>query len=576
MIPKTLGRFEVVQELGRGAMGVVYKGMDPKLQRPVALKVIQFGMSQEDSEQLQIKERFMVEARATGQLQHSNILTIYDVGEEGNLTYIAMEYLEGGNLEDMIKGNKFHDYEQIMDIAKQIADGLDHAHAKGIVHRDIKPANIMMANGKIPKIADFGLARLSNSTLTTTGTVLGTPSYMAPEQIRGRKVDGRADLFALGVIFYEMLTGEKPYGGDSITSVIYRVVNEEPIPVRKLNLDLPEQMDIFMQKALAKEPSQRFQTGKEFYEGLKALQKGEFNLNASSAGVTQKIPAYEETKKMEAPKAKPNMGLIIGGIAAGVVIIILAVLLFAGGKKEKPAAAPQEPALLTVAQAPPVAEPPSSKPSKTAKQPASTPAQKAEKPKNGKGEKDAAVPPARKQPKEMALTTTVKKAATPAEEPRKKEEQTALLTINSTPEGAKVTLNGAPIGNTPIAGKKMEIDNYDMKVEKEGFAPHTEKFLLKGDMTITVALTQEKAVKEEKKEEKKEPGETGTLIINCKESDTVTVDGSSRKGEPIEIKDISSGRKHNILVIRKGIGRSWLKTVTIKAGETVTVTPEFP
>ncbi|MEE8483508.1 MAG: serine/threonine-protein kinase, partial [Nitrospinota bacterium] len=263
MIPEKLGRFEVTEELGRGAMGVVYKATDPKIQRAVALKVINFQQAVSGGDQLQARERFLVEARATGQLSHPNILTIYDVGEEGDLAYIAMEYLEGGDLQDMIDGSKFEDYDQIYDIVRQIADGLDSAHEKGIIHRDIKPANIMMLKGRIPKIADFGLARLADSNLTATGTVLGTPNYMAPEQIQGRKIDGRADLFALGALFYEMLTGEKPFGGETLTSVIYRVVNEEPIPPRQLTMDVPPAMDQFMKKALAKDPNERFQSAKE-------------------------------------------------------------------------------------------------------------------------------------------------------------------------------------------------------------------------------------------------------------------------------------------------------------------------
>ncbi|MFQ5433098.1 MAG: serine/threonine protein kinase, partial [Nitrospinota bacterium] len=177
MKPKKLGRFEIVAELGSGAMGTVYKGLDPKIGRTVALKVLNFDRIKDGTDSLQARERFMVEARATGQLSHPNILTIYDVGEENDHAYIAMEYLEGGTLEDIIQEGRFKDYDEIFDITGQIAKGLSHAHSRNVIHRDVKPANIMMADGNVPKIADFGLARFTDSNLTTTGTVLGTPNY---------------------------------------------------------------------------------------------------------------------------------------------------------------------------------------------------------------------------------------------------------------------------------------------------------------------------------------------------------------------------------------------------------------
>ncbi len=556
MIPKTLGRFEIVSELGRGAMGVVYKGRDPKLERTVALKVIHFGLNKEDEQQLQVKERFLVEARATAQLQHSNILTIYDVGDEGSLTYIAMEFLEGGSLEDMIKGGKFQDYDQIIDIVRQIADGLDHAHQKGIVHRDIKPANIMMAGGKVPKIADFGLARLSNSTLTTTGTVLGTPSYMAPEQIRGRKVDGRADLFALGVIFYEMLTGEKPFGGDSITSVIYRVVNEEPIPPRKLNIDLPDAIDQFMQKALNKEPGQRFQTGAEFVEALRLLQKGLYKSEmafSASSNATQRLTA-DETARMSVPQKK-NMGLIIGGAVGAVAVVGLAVMLFTGGKKET-----------VKADAGGTATEPASKDAKP-KEPAKPEEAKP------KEEKAAAAKPEQVKPK----------AAAP-----KKDKVVAAKPVDGKPAAAKIaeTKPGkAAVAETrPVEAKPADVKPADTKSAeaKPKDAKHKETKKEAKEEKAKEETAQAAAAAQEAKEKPKEESKGGfslfksgacTLIVEAKEGDKVQVDGRDYKVFPVELKDIPVGR-HNIFVVRKG-SKPFLKSVTVKDGETLKVTPEF-
>ncbi len=572
MIPKTLGRFEIVNELGRGAMGVVYKGRDPKLERTVALKVIHFGLNKEDEQQLQVKERFLVEARATAQLQHSNILTIYDVGDEGNLTYIAMEFLEGGSLEDMIKGGKFNDYDQIIDIVRQIAEGLDHAHQKGIVHRDIKPANIMMAGGKVPKIADFGLARLSNSTLTTTGTVLGTPSYMAPEQIRGRKVDGRADLFALGVIFYEMLTGEKPFGGDSITSVIYRVVNEEPIPPRKLNIDLPTAIDQFMQKALNKEPGQRFQTGVEFADALRLLQKGLYKSEMAmpaSSNATQRLTA-DETARLAAPQKK-NMGLIIGGAVGAVAVIGLVAMLFAGGKKEETVKAD---AGGTAVEAPSEAE----KPKEPAKPVEAKPKEdkaKAIRPEDArskeaklKQDKAKGVKPEETKPAEAALKVEKAKGGKP-EESKPKE-------VASKEEKAKET---KPKEVTSKEEKAKEIKPEAAKhKETKKEAKAREEKAAKEEKAKEEAAAQE--AKEPAKEEKKAGGLAGllgsgscTLIVEAKEGDKVTVDGRNYTVFPVELKDISSGN-HNIFVVRKG-SKPFLKSISIKAGETIKITPEF-
>lgn len=539
MIPKTLGRFEIVGELGRGAMGVVYKGRDPKLERTVALKVIHFGLNKEDEQQLQVKERFLVEARATAQLQHSNILTIYDVGDEGALTYIAMEFLEGGSLEDMIKGGKFHDYDQIIDIARQIADGLDHAHQKGIVHRDIKPANIMMAGGKVPKIADFGLARLSNSTLTTTGTVLGTPSYMAPEQIRGRKVDGRADLFALGVIFYEMLTGEKPFGGDSITSVIYRVVNEEPIPPRKLNIDLPGAIDQFMQKALNKEPGQRFQSGAEFAEGLRLLQKGLYKTDAAvpaSSNATQRLTA-DETARITAPQKK-NMGLIIGGVVGGLAVVGLVAMLFSGSKKGV-----TEKAEIGTVTAAPEAAGGAVKPQEPVKPKEANP--KEVKPEK---EKPAVVKVKKDKAKEVKAAETK-----PQEDKAKDSKEDLAKSVEAKPEDSK------------HKETKKEAKDKEEKAEKE---------------KMSSAATQATAKEPAKDEKKGGGGLTGLLssgscsiVVEAKEGDKVSVDGRNYSVFPVELKDIPAGN-HNVFVIRKG-SKPFLKSFSVKPGETIKIAPEF-
>lgn len=273
---KKLGRFEIVEEIGAGGMGIVYKGLDRKINRPVALKVIRSvqgaGTSSNQKEAL---DRFYIEAQSAGRLSHHNIVTIYDVGEEstpeGDIVFIAMEYIEGKDLDYHIEVETFPTLEDKIKIIKQVAQGLDYAHKRDIVHRDVKPANIILTEELDPKLMDFGLARFSDSSLTMSGTILGTPNYMAPEQVQGKKVDARSDFFALTVIFYEMLTNEKPFAGETITTVIYRVVNEDPILPGKLNPELPAAVDQMIAKGLTKSRDGRFQSGAEYIKALDSL-----------------------------------------------------------------------------------------------------------------------------------------------------------------------------------------------------------------------------------------------------------------------------------------------------------------
>ncbi|MFH0844713.1 MAG: serine/threonine-protein kinase, partial [Pseudomonadota bacterium] len=231
----TLGRYEVVGELGRGAMGVVYKGEDPKIHRTVAIKTVRLS-DYDDDIVGEMKERFFREAESAGLLTHPNIVTIYDAGEEHDLAYIAMEFLEGEDLEQVMKKDKLFPLRNTLSTVAEVADALDYAHSKGVVHRDIKPANIMRLKetGEV-KVTDFGIARLSSSSKTKTGVVLGTPSYMSPEQVAGKKVDGRSDIFSLGVVLFEMLTGEKPFIAEDITSLMYRISKEPHTSPRTIN-----------------------------------------------------------------------------------------------------------------------------------------------------------------------------------------------------------------------------------------------------------------------------------------------------------------------------------------------------
>jgi CHASE2 domain-containing sensor protein/tRNA A-37 threonylcarbamoyl transferase component Bud32 len=266
------GRYRILGSLGKGAMGMVYKGLDPAIDRPVALKTIRVDQIFEPGEVNELRERLSREAKAAGKLSHPNIVTIYDVGEDGNVQYIAMEFLMGNTLETLLRDGLSWDYKTISKVMMQVCDALDYAHENGIVHRDVKPANIMILDGHRVKVMDFGIARVDKSaSMTHTGTALGTPNYISPEQLKGQIVDRRSDIFSLGVVFYEILTNQKPFKGETISALIYSILHTEPAPPSEVNLEVPRIFDKIIAKALVKDPDLRFQKAGDVADILRKL-----------------------------------------------------------------------------------------------------------------------------------------------------------------------------------------------------------------------------------------------------------------------------------------------------------------
>jgi serine/threonine protein kinase len=264
------GRYEIVAELGRGAMGVVYKATDPVIGRPVAVKTIKLSEQGTGLSRSELIARFQTEARAAGLLTHHNIVVVYDAGEEDGLFYITMELVEGKSLQTLLDDGHAFPLPRVLRIMEQACNALQFAHENNIVHRDIKPANIMLTGDDTVKVTDFGTAKiLQFGTVQQTAHVMGTPSYMSPEQVKGRAVDGRTDIFSLGVMFYEMITGEKPFPGESITTVIYKIVNEQPVPPRTIDPTIHPGISAAVLRALAKEPEDRYQSCHEFLEDLR-------------------------------------------------------------------------------------------------------------------------------------------------------------------------------------------------------------------------------------------------------------------------------------------------------------------
>ena len=303
-----LGRYQVDKELGKGAMGVVYLGKDPKIGRVVAIKTMALSQEFSGDELVDARERFFREAETAGRLQHQNIVTIFDAGEEHDLAYIAMEFLKGKDLLGYCKEGNLLPVPKVLSIVARVAEALAYAHKQNVVHRDIKPANIMYElDSDTVKVTDFGIARITDSSKTKTGMVLGTPSFMSPEQLSGKKVDGRSDLYSLGVMLFQLLTGVLPFRGDSMAELMYKIGNEEAPDVRTLRKELPEQLANLVALSLSKRPETRYQSGDAFAADLRALLSDE---------VREPVPAVEAPSSfdqstvvfavpVQAPKAEP-------------------------------------------------------------------------------------------------------------------------------------------------------------------------------------------------------------------------------------------------------------------------------
>jgi hypothetical protein len=306
------GRYEIIGELGRGAMGVVYKATDPVIGRTVAVKTIKLSEEGTGMSRPELLQRFQTEARAAGLLTHPNIVVVFDAGEEDGLYYITMELVEGKSLQAHLDAGQAFALPRVLRIMEQTCSALQFAHERNVVHRDIKPANIMLTGDDTVKVTDFGTAKiLQFGTMQQTAHVMGTPSYMSPEQVKGRAVDGRSDIFSLGVLLYEMVTNEKPFPGQNITTVIYKIVNEEPVPPRQIDPSIHPGISAVVMKALAKEPEARYQSCREMLEDLR-------NYRNVAAGVAGATP--DKTVVMGGaggPNATLPLGIGGAGVPAG-------------------------------------------------------------------------------------------------------------------------------------------------------------------------------------------------------------------------------------------------------------------
>ena len=317
-----IGRYEIIEELGHGAMGVVYKANDPLIERFVALKTINMQVLP-DSEKETYKSRFYQEAKAAGHLNHPNIVTIHDLGESGDMAYIAMELMEGRELQTILDSKRLLT-EDALNIAAQVATGLFYAHQRGIVHRDIKPTNIMVLGDYHVKIADFGIARMGTSlSLTRAGMIVGSPLYMSPEQIRSQRVDARSDIFSLGIVLYQMLTGKLPFTGDDVNAVMFQIVNDDPPKPSTIDSEIPESLDRIVLKCLAKKPDDRYANADELAKDLRSALDGMLRERAGIDHALVSTSRLRRWKRITTPGGVPENYVAIGSyILMGLIFAV--------------------------------------------------------------------------------------------------------------------------------------------------------------------------------------------------------------------------------------------------------------
>jgi len=327
---KQFGRYEVRSTIGRGAMGVVYLAEDPVIGRKVAIKVVEAHDGLEKDELEQLQARFEREFQSAGRLSHPNIVSVHDVGQQGGNTFIAMEYVQGESLHSVLAESRAFSFKEIADLAAQLCSALDYAHEYGIVHRDIKPANIMITRDGRPKITDFGVAKVATTTLTRTGTVVGTPAYMSPEQVTGHPVSGAADQFSLAVMIYQMITGERPFTGENPTTIMYKIVHEEPLKPSALNVMVPARVDEALIRALTKNPEDRYPTCAELADALRdalGAAPAEATVVMSTGGTDATVvdPSIAMSHAAAAGKIEKKGGLSVAALAVvGFVFVAVA------------------------------------------------------------------------------------------------------------------------------------------------------------------------------------------------------------------------------------------------------------
>jgi predicted Ser/Thr protein kinase len=490
---ESIGRYQILGELGRGAMGIVYRATDPAIGRPVAIKTIKLADFTDPTERARLRDRLFREAQSAGILSHPNIVTVYDVGEQEELTYIAMEFVNGSTLEKLLTAGEPPAQDVILNVLRQTAAALDFAHKKGIVHRDIKPANIMIDEDGTAKITDFGVAKIAASQqLTQTGTVLGTPNYISPEQVQGKPVDGRADQFSLAVMTYEMLTGEKPFAGEHLTTVLYKIVSEEPVPPHNLNPSLGWPVAMVLTRAMSKDPAKRYASCTEFAAAVESALKSKKGWKALARGTSQNLPTSVVTSPglgtgaatQERVPAEEQPGSKLWRVAAIVAVIAgLGALAYVGVDRWLSPSGQAAPAAETAPRQPATPEPAKPTPMPPIKQAQGT-AQAASAAPPGTEPVAAAAPPGKSQPQQAKppqIDTRPLNLPAPS---------TMALAVATTPAGATATLDNDP-SKTCTAPCSFDVPRgrHTLAVSLAGFRNEMRIFDVTAAQEVSVNLT---------------------------------------------------------------------------------------
>jgi len=578
-----VGRYKITGEVGKGAMGVVYRATDPTIGRTVALKTMRVDVHGIEAEEM--LQRFRNEAKAAGVMKHGNIVTIYDAGEQDGMFYIAMECIEGVTLHRLLADRRVVPVENVVEYSRQVCAGLDYAHSHGVVQRDVKPANIMIEADGTLKIMDFGIAKAGGMGMTTAGQVLGTPNYMSPEQVKGRPLDGRSDLFSFGVILYEMVTGEKPFTGQNVTTIVYKIVHENPIPPRDLDVTIHPGLSWIITKSLAKAPDERFQSGAELVQALENYKSfgpsGEpttevttrSTASADTGQAAAMAPAAKAAKKKTPggapvklpPQLQPAVAALVKRplhAAAGLAVLVLAVAGIAyirhrANALAEPAAQQQTSLPRQQASPPPAAEP---QPAGTqpafgepAAQPAgtTTTAQPASKP---PAESRGSPPKGRSQP--------VRVSSAPIAPGRKVAPGSGEMRLTSYPSGAQVQIDGwtEPTWITPFSSPSMSAGKHAVVFSKAGYITQTQ--------TVEVAAGQALTVHAQM------PTSISTLAVSSDPAGAaILVDGrETGKLTPAQI-SVEKG-EHKIVVRKAGFADASV-TTNLAEGETFSFAPKL-
>ena len=589
-------------------MGVVYRAEDPAIGRTIAIKTIRLSDLTEESERERLRERLFREAQSAGILSHPGIVTIYDIAEEGGLAYIFMEFVNGPPLEKLLDPEHMPDKEMLLSIFRQTAAALDYAHKKGIIHRDIKPANIMIHEDGTAKITDFGVAKIVSQQMTQSGMMMGTPSYMSPEQVQGGKVDGRADQFSLAVIVYEVLTGDKPFVAEYLPTLLYKLVRADPAAPQLLNTTLPDEVEPVLRRALAKSPDQRYATCSEFVTALATACAAKRDWMPLPRGASQNLPTVSAStvdaipppppkapERRTEPKPAPMIARappvdarvppprqpkrldenesaspVRNVLVALVVILLVALVLFAARRWF----AYREEAMAT----PPPQQQAQTKPAQTPPQPApqTTPAPQTPGPGTQPADKPSAAtpsttpaptpPPEQTQPAQPAETAPAKPATQeqpaprPTQTPKQSAPSTGASPVNFTsyPSGAQLVFDNDPaLSCTAPCTLPLLAGRHTLAASLNGYRSSLKIFEVPGDSGVTVALQQV----------------AGTLSIATQPSGaTVVIDGKEQSQKTPATISLPAGR-HQVQLIKGTLKHE--ETVEIRDGHISVVSIEW-